>query len=312
MGAAMALTLTLVMGLTGAASSDGPGGAVPEIGPEIGPEIETVAGPVTETLTGPVDAAVRPGRVVSINLCTDQLAMMLAAPGQLLSVSHLAADPQSSAMADRAAGYQLNRGRAEEVWLMQPDLVLADAFTDPATVALLRRLGLNVAVTAPAYGMADIPARLREVGVALGRAEAADRAVAAFQTRLAALREEVAHHPRAALYYANGYTSGDSSLAGEIIATAGFANIAGEAGVPAGGHLPLEVLALAAPELVISGRPYPGGSRSEEVLHHPVLTALQRRTAGAVHTSADWVCATPHVLEAIEEMRETRRRMERR
>ena len=39
-----------------------------------------------------------PGRVVSINLCTDQLAMMLAAPGQLVSVSHLASEVQSSSM----------------------------------------------------------------------------------------------------------------------------------------------------------------------------------------------------------------------
>ena len=39
-----------------------------------------------------------PARVVSINLCTDQLAMLLAAPGQLLSVSHLAREPQSSSM----------------------------------------------------------------------------------------------------------------------------------------------------------------------------------------------------------------------
>ena len=33
-----------------------------------------------------------PARVVSMNLCTDQLAMMLAAPGQLVSVSHLATE----------------------------------------------------------------------------------------------------------------------------------------------------------------------------------------------------------------------------
>ncbi len=39
-----------------------------------------------------------PERVVSVNLCTDQLAMLLAAPGQLISVSHLASDPLSSSM----------------------------------------------------------------------------------------------------------------------------------------------------------------------------------------------------------------------
>jgi iron complex transport system substrate-binding protein len=50
-------------------------------------------------LGGAAPADTAPRRVVSINLCTDQLAMMLAAPGQLVSVSDLAADPHSSAMA---------------------------------------------------------------------------------------------------------------------------------------------------------------------------------------------------------------------
>ncbi|MEO0811096.1 MAG: hypothetical protein AAFW82_10790, partial [Pseudomonadota bacterium] len=46
------------------------------------------------------DAA--PRRVVSMNLCTDQLAMLLAAPGQLYSVSYLAGRTDASVLADRA------------------------------------------------------------------------------------------------------------------------------------------------------------------------------------------------------------------
>lgn len=251
-----------------------------------------------------------PRRVVSMNLCTDQLAMMLAAPGQLLSVSHLAADPRTSAMAEEATTYRLNHGLAEEIWLMQPDLVIAGSFSTRATVEMLRRLGVPVVVVDPAYGLTDIPERLRQMGTALGRDEAAEQAVTDFLAHLDALRDEVARHPRAALYYANGYTSGDKTLAGEIIATAGFANIAAEAGLPSGGHLPLEVLAIAVPEAVISGRPYPGASRSEEVLDHPVVQALRDTSVGAALTDRDWICGTPNVLRAIGEMRDTRRRME--
>mgnify|MGYP006999250795 CR=1 FL=1 len=46
--------------------------------------------------------ATPPARVVSMNLCTDQLAMALAAPGQLISVSYIARDPRASAMAEEA------------------------------------------------------------------------------------------------------------------------------------------------------------------------------------------------------------------
>lgn len=275
-----------------------------------------LAGPVSgqgysAPMPATADAPAGPARrVVSMNLCTDQLAMMLAAPGQLLSVSYLAADPRGSAMAEEAKAYRINRGLAEEIWLMQPDLVIAGSFSTRATVDMLRRLGVPVVVMEPAYGLAEIPDRLRQMGLALGREDAAEQAITDFWAQLEALREEVARRPRAALYYANGYTSGDKTLAGEIIATAGFTNIAAKAGLPSGGHLSLEVLAMAEPEAIISGRPYPGASRSEEVLDHPVVQTLRHRTVGAVLTDRDWVCGTPNVLHAIEEMRETRRRME--
>jgi len=262
------------------------------------------------TVTGEVasDAVPeRPGRVVSINLCTDQLAMLLAAPGQLLSVSHLAAEPRSSSMAEQAGAYRLNHGRAEEIWLMQPDLVIAGSFSRRATVDMLRRLGVPVVVMGPAYSLAQVSDRLREMGAALGRETEAEQAVRDFEAALEALRDEVPDPPRAAIYDANGYTAGNRTLAGEILATAGFANIATEAGVAGVGRLPLELLAMADPDAVISSRRHPGASRSEEILDHPVVQALRDRSAGAVLTDRDWVCGTPHVLNAIAEMRALRR-----
>ena len=95
-------------------------------------------------------APAQPQRVVSMNLCTDQLAMMLAAPSQLLSVSFLASDPQASVMAEDAKSYEANYGRAEEIYLLDPDLVLAGSYTNPATDDILRRLNVPVVVMEPA------------------------------------------------------------------------------------------------------------------------------------------------------------------
>ena len=78
-------------------------------------------------------------------------------------------------MAEEAKAYRINHGLAEEVWLMQPDLVIAGSFSARATVDMLRRLGVPVVVMQPAYGLGDIPDRLRQMGVALGREEAAER-----------------------------------------------------------------------------------------------------------------------------------------
>lgn len=249
-----------------------------------------------------------PERVVSINLCTDQLAMMLAAPGQLVSVSHLASDPYSSAMAREAERYDANRGRAEEVYLLEPDLVLAGTYTAQATVGMLERMGIEVEVFKPAHGLSAVTERMHQMGAALGREDEAAEMIARFEESLAAMQVDD-REPRAALYGANGYTSGDRSLSGEILSAAGFANIATEHGLSGGGRLPLELLVLSDPELVISGEPYPGASRAEAILDHPLVEDLRNRVEGTVMQDRAWICGTPHVLEVIGTLSDLRERM---
>ncbi|MEQ5868596.1 ABC transporter substrate-binding protein [Sagittula sp. NFXS13] len=248
----------------------------------------------------------RPERVVSVNLCTDQLAMMLAAEGQLISVSDVALDPQVSAMTEEAQNYRINYALAEDIYLMQPDLVIAGSYSAQATLDMLERLGITVARFAPAYSLAEVRDRMAQMGDLLGRQEAADAMIADFDARLAALRAEVDERPTAALYYANGYTSGDKTLSGEILAAAGFENIAGKLGFPSFGRIPLEVLALAQPDALVTSRPYPGASRSEAILDHPVVEALRKGRADASFSDKDWVCGTPYVLRAIEGLRPLR------
>lgn len=248
-----------------------------------------------------------PSRVVSINLCTDQLAMMLAAPGQLVSVSRLAADPHSSAMAEAARAWPVNQGRAEEVYLLAPDLVLAGAYTDPATVQMLRRVGLRVEQFDTAKSLNDTRTRIAQMARVLGREEAGAALIAKFDARLAALESVGDDRPRAALYHPNGYTLGGGTLADDILRAAGFRNLAAELGHRGGGTLPLEQLVMAAPDLLISAAPLPGASRSEAVLGHPALDALREGRAGLRITSPDWICGTPHVLNAVERLTEARR-----
>jgi iron complex transport system substrate-binding protein len=239
-----------------------------------------------------------PRRVVSINLCTDQLAMMLAAPGQLVSISHIAADPRVSPQAEMARAYRLNRGQAEEVHALAPDLVLAGPFTSRYTVDLLRRLGIEVRELPAVDRLEDIPAAVLQVGDWLGREEAAERLVGEFEAGLAALAPEAGERPRAVLHHANNWTSGAGTLADQVLRLAGFLNIAAEEGIAGGGALPMERIVMLAPDLVISGQRYPGASRAEAVMDHPAIRALRdRREAGI--SDADWVCGTPHVLRAL-------------
>ncbi len=241
-----------------------------------------------------------PARVVSVNLCTDQLAMLLADEGQLVSVTWLAADPRASAMPAAALAYTPNRGQAEQVFLMRPDLVLAGTYTARPTVDLLRRLGVRVVEFPPVSSLADVTAQMRGVGAALGQGARAEAMVAAFEAGLAALLPPPGDADRsAAIYQPNGYTSGAGTMGNEILTATGFRNIGAAEGLTGGGTLPLERLVMAAPDLVVTSAPYPAASRAEELLDHPALASLRARTGVAVLSDADWVCGTPYLLNAV-------------
>ncbi|WP_112312203.1 ABC transporter substrate-binding protein [Pseudogemmobacter bohemicus] len=254
-----------------------------------------------------------PARVVSINLCTDQLAMMLAGPDQLISVSELASDPLASSMPEEAAGYVQNRGGAEQVFLLKPDLVLAGTYTARASVDLLRRLGVRVEQVEPVTSLAGVSIQIRQVAAAMGREAEGEALVAEFEAALAALASDLppgeppdqALVP-AALYYPNGYTTGKGTLSDDVLAHTGFSNIGASAGVTGGGILPMELLVMAEPALVVTSKPYPGASRSEEILSHPALTQLKGRVGVVAFSDADWICGTPHILRAVAAMRAAR------
>lgn len=264
-------------------------------------------------LSGPLAAAAAPQRVVSINLCTDQLAMEVAGPGQLVSVSRLARDPALSNLADVAAALPVNDGRAEEIVPLSPDLVLAGQFTARATVALLRRLGWHVEGVAPAQSFADIRADLLRMGTLLGQPDRAAQLVAAFDARLATLgaTASAGRRPTAVVYHIGDRAEGSGTLADQILVTAGWRNLAADLGILGNGPLPLEILVSSKPDLVLVGSAEASWSTAAHPnARHPALLAA----VGGVdrlHVIPDrtTVCGTPAVVEAIEWLVEQRHRL---
>ncbi len=250
--------------------------------------------------------AAPPQRVVSINVCTDQLAMLLAAPGQLQSVSRLARDPQLSVLAGQAAKLPVNQAQAEEVFLMKPDLVLAGTFSSQVTVDLLRRLGLHVEQFAPARSFDDIEAHLKRMGVLLGREEQADALVASMRARLAAI-EKPQQRKTVALYFANSYTSGRGTLIDEAVKRAGLDNIADRAGVNGPAALPLEMLVMEKPDMLVLSASERAPALAFQNFQHPALRALEREAKAMALPDNLTVCSGPFSVEAVEKLGEAAR-----
>ena len=234
-----------------------------------------------------------------MNACTDQMAMLIAGAGQLYSVSYLASDHGTSALAKDAEGYVVNHGLAEEVFLMQPDLVLAGTFSTRTTVALLRRLGIHVEEFAPEQSLDDIRTNLIRMGAILGREQRAAELVAEFDRRLASLGGQKFPGISVATYYANSYTSGSDTLVDAIVKLSGLNNIAASLGFVGTARLPLELLVLARPDLLAdSGLRHAAPALATENFRHPAYRALAARTASIAVPTAYTVCGTPFTAEA--------------
>jgi iron complex transport system substrate-binding protein len=247
-------------------------------------------------------AVERPARIVSLNMCTDELVLRLADPARIASVTWLSQDPRNANMAEAARRIPANHGLAEEVLGFRPDLVVAGTYTTRATVSLLARVGVTVREFGVPRNLAEMKAQIAEMAEVLGEPARGQALLAEIEERLQALAARRADRPvRAIVLRPNGFTVGRGLLVDEILTRAGLVNIAAELGVESYGQIALETVALGGAELLILNETPDGPpSLAHEILHHPVIDRLGERLKLVALPSRLWTCAGPSVLDAIE------------
>lgn len=252
-------------------------------------------------------AAPAPQRVISINLCTDELVLTLADRNQLLSVSHLVQDPELSWFAAQARNIPANYGRAEEIVTLQPDLVVAGNFTAPATIALLKKLGIHVLQFAMPRTIEEVEAQITVMARALGQIGRGAAVVADMQHRLASLPSLPLRGtpPTVALYQPNGLGAAEGTLVHDVMTTAGMRNLAGMRSLADYAQLPMEVLLLDQPDLLVmikddSSAP----SLAQELLRHPALKKAFSASRTVMMPPQAWSCGSPYVVRAVEILRD--------
>jgi iron complex transport system substrate-binding protein len=268
-----------------------------------------VIGVILEVLC--VCASAEPQRIVSMNLCTDQLLLLLA-PERVVSVSMLAADPRASTMAETAARLPLNHGYAEEIIRFEPDLVVAGRYTTRATARLLRKLGYMVLELEPALRLADVPAQLRRLGDAVGESERAARLIAEFDARLEQLTPAPGARPLFADYNMNGWVSGRGTLMTDIAEAAGLTSLGAELGIEGVRQISLERLLLARPALIVlASRWDDAPALAPQILRHPAFQRLTAQAQVARIAESDSACGLPSSLDAVAALSAARLRLSR-
>jgi iron complex transport system substrate-binding protein len=263
-------------------------------------------------VASPAHAQAPAQRIVSLNLCTDQILVDLVPPDRIRALSHVAADPASSSIADRAGRFTRIRGDAEEVLALDPDLIVTTEFSTPTTVSLLERLGRRVVKVPFAHDIAGVRTAVTRIAEAVGAVDAGQAIVANFDHRLASLAAlpHAGPAPTAVIYQVNSLVSGTGTLEDEALRIAGFRNLAPELNLAPGGRVALESIVAHPPDLlVLSG---PSGEFRTVVadnLSHPALRAIMREHATLVVPWRHWLCGTPYIADAIEALAAARRRL---
>lgn len=243
-----------------------------------------------------------PARVVSINLCGDELLLTLADPSQIAALSVYAADPVMSFTAGAATAHRHDISEAEQVVDLDADLVLAGRYTKRATREMLERLGYRVELLDSPDSIDASIEQIRRVAALLGhpeRGEALVADIAAARARALDAAPQGGDRPTAAVYQRRGYVSGGDTLTTELLGIAGF-DTAGLVG-DRGGFVPLEKLLAAPPDFIVvaraSVRPEDQGSA---LLSHPALAELFPPERRIVMPENLTVCGGPSLPAALD------------
>ncbi|KPH86300.1 ferrichrome ABC transporter substrate-binding protein [Komagataeibacter intermedius AF2] len=259
----------------------------------------------------PLTQALALPRVASLNLCTDQLLLMLAEPGQIVGITPLARDCWNAVLCEQAQHVPVLRPTAENVVASHPDVVLGGVYTAAVAMQAGREGGAQVIALPPARSLTDIPGQIMTVANAIGVPERGRQLATAFATRLASLSvARSSTDPTAAVYAANGFVTHAGSLPDDVLAHAGFRNYATLMGHQASSRFSMELLIAQPPDLLILDRSGKGTSLAQSMLDHP---ALKQAFAGAHHLDLParlWLCGLPQTLDSVVMLRNARHNLE--
>ena len=246
-----------------------------------------------------------PKRIVSLNMCTDELVLRLAAPSNVASVTWLSRDPKASNVASIASSVPMNHGLAEEIIPLDPDLVIAGTFTTRTAVAMLKQTRSRFVEFGIPKNLADVEKQIIDMAHLLDESARGQVLVDDMNQRMARLGTPVfLKRPTTLVFNPNGFTVGAGTLVDDILTRAGLDNVAAHMNLGNYTQIPLEILVNSAVDVLIvsSSRDGPP-SLATEMLRHPVLSELGSRTHVVVLPSRLWSCGGPEAVEAVSRLR---------
>lgn len=219
-------------------------------------------------------ALAAPQKVVSLNLCTDQLAASMLPKTRLKGLSFNASDPALSLVAGTARDFPELKGTVEEMASIQPDLVLMGAGQNSQLQHWLEQKQVPVLTLGMPDSIRAVQADIDKVANALGASEIA-RALRARQNITIGQSKLPRAGMTVAVYYPRGFSDGGGTLLHDLITRMGGRNVASKQGHKGMEYLSLEEMVALNPEvLIVPLYDYDVVSQAEALAQHPALKGM--------------------------------------
>lgn len=241
-------------------------------------------------------------RIVSLDSCADQIVLRLADDEQILALS---ANSQLafSYYKDRAAGFPLHGGSAEEILGLNPDVALSTGVGDFSLARMLGRLGMNTIATGLPDNLDGVVGDIEVFGEALGQSARAGELIAEINVRRAdaAAKAQNFSHLKALYLSPGGTTTGNGTFVGEVIAMSGLTNLMAES-LPAWGQIDLEALVLNPPDIIVGSffDARVGNADGWRFAKHPVVERMMADIIFIDVPSKFLACPQWMMLDAVE------------
>jgi iron complex transport system substrate-binding protein len=260
----------------------------------------------TDALGNEITLTAKPQKIVSLTLGTDETLLDLVGPERLIGVTYLAADETTSNIADNPALAEVANtveANPEQIIALEPDLVFAASFTDPAVLEQLASAGVTVYAVGSFNSIEAMQANILEIGRLVGEEEKAQGLVETMNDQLADLDSVISTaegDPPRVLYLASGgWVAGSATTVDDIITRAGGINAAAETGLEDWNQINEEAIIEMDPDVVILS-PY---VTEDEFLNNPVYAGLSAIVNGRVYPLTDRCMSAPsqYIVCGVEE-----------
>ena len=234
-------------------------------------------------------------RVASLNMCTDELVMLLAPEPQITSVTHLSQDLRESPLWRVARRFSANDGSMLSAAGERPTLIVTMGGIARDRERLAHAIGAEILILPFPQSLDDIEASVRQLAAALQRKRQGERIVAAMQ---AVRRTEPERAITGFMLSGGGFTQSSGSLGSQWMALAGI-----EVPPGTGPRIAAERLAYDPPEMILRS------------IYRPGQTALRNSWPGfrmiggkpdirqVVTDGRLWTCAGPLLVAEIVRLR---------